>query len=41
LYEQHRESIDLVLLDVRMTPLDGPQTLAALQATGVNDLAMV
>jgi len=31
LYQQHQENIDLVLLDVHMPALDGPQTLAALQ----------
>jgi anti-anti-sigma factor len=31
LYRRHREEISLVLLDVRMPGLDGPQTLAALQ----------
>jgi CheY-like chemotaxis protein len=29
-YQGHRDDIDLVLLDVRMPGLDGPQTLAAL-----------
>jgi CheY-like chemotaxis protein len=32
LYRQHAAAVDLVLLDVRMPSLDGPQTLAALQA---------
>jgi CheY-like chemotaxis protein len=31
LYQQHREEIDLVLLDVQMPVLDGPQTLDALR----------
>jgi DNA-binding NtrC family response regulator len=31
LYQQHQEKIAVVLLDVRMPGLDGPQTLALLQ----------
>ena len=32
LYRRHRAAIDVVLLDVRLPGLDGPQILAALQA---------
>jgi CheY-like chemotaxis protein len=32
LYREHRADIDLVLLDVQMPDLDGPETLAALRA---------
>jgi CheY-like chemotaxis protein len=31
MYRRQRETIDAVLLDIRMPGLDGPQTLAALQ----------
>jgi CheY-like chemotaxis protein len=30
-YERHRESIGVVLMDVQMPDMDGPQTLAALR----------
>jgi CheY-like chemotaxis protein len=30
-YEQHADEIDVVLLDVEMTPVDGPQALVALR----------
>jgi DNA-binding NtrC family response regulator len=32
LYRRHHETVDVVLMDVRMPGPDGPQTLAALQA---------
>jgi CheY-like chemotaxis protein len=32
LYQRHRAEIELVLLDVRMPGMDGPETLAALRA---------
>jgi CheY-like chemotaxis protein len=32
LYRRHHETIDVVLMDVRMPVLDGPETLAALQS---------
>jgi DNA-binding NtrC family response regulator len=31
-YQRHRAAIDVVLLDVRMAGMDGPQTFTALQA---------
>ncbi len=31
-FERHRDTIDVVLLDVQMPTIDGPQTLAALRA---------
>jgi DNA-binding NtrC family response regulator len=31
IYREHREAVSVVLVDVRMPDLDGPQTLAALQ----------
>jgi len=34
-YRQHEGLIDLVLLDVRMPGLDGPETLDALRAAGL------
>jgi CheY-like chemotaxis protein len=36
IYHQEAASIDLVLLDVRMPGLDGPQTLTALQQVAPN-----
>lgn len=33
IYQYHHETIDLVLLDVRIPIMDGPQTLVALQET--------
>jgi DNA-binding NtrC family response regulator len=38
LYQKHRDCIDVVLLDVRMRGLDGPQTLDALRELNRNVL---
>ncbi len=36
LYERHRGTIDLVLLDVRMSQMDGPRTLEVLRGIDPN-----
>jgi CheY-like chemotaxis protein len=38
LYQEHKDGIDLVLLDVRMPDLDGPQTLDVLRQLNPNVL---
>jgi two-component system, OmpR family, response regulator len=35
-YRSHRDRIDLVLLDVQMSPWDGPRTLAELRRINPN-----